>query len=226
MRTRIFLRAPALGTILTALAVVGLAAQHQHDPDKSAQGTGKLPAGWQARLDQPSAKVADVIVAEDKGAMTFTTGPAGIYYKPEMKGEGAYEVSATFSQLKPSAHPEAYGLFVGGKDLDKDTQHYTYFLIRQDGKYLIKSRDGSTAQPIVDWTPAPPMKDANVAKQGFKDSNQLAIRVEPGKVFFLIGGTEVRSLPRAQIATDGIAGIRINHNLNVQVSGFDLKKQN
>jgi hypothetical protein len=126
--------------------------------------------------------------------------------------------------MKPSVHPEAYGLFIGGTDLDKDTQRYTYFLIRQDGKYLIKSRDGATTKPIVDWTTAAPMKDASVAKAGFKTSNELAIRVQGDKVSFLIGGTQVHELPRAQITTDGIAGIRINHNLEVQVAGFDLKK--
>jgi hypothetical protein len=141
-----------------------------------------------------------------------------------MKANGDYDVSGTFSQTKPSAHPEAYGLFIGGSDLDKDNQRYTYFLIRQDGKYLIKSRDGATTKSIVDWTTAAPMKDANVAKAGFKTSNELAIHVRGGKVSFLIGGTQVHELPRTQVSTDGIAGIRINHNLEVQVTGFDVKK--
>jgi hypothetical protein len=210
--------------MLMALTMSVSAVQHQHDPDKAIKGTGKMPAGWQARLDDPSTKLEAVIVKEEKNALTFTTGPAGIYYRPDKKVTGNYEVAATFSQLKPSAHPEAYGLFIGGMDLDKETQRYTYFLIRQDGKYLIKSRDGATTKPIVDWTPAAPMKDANVAKQGFKDSNELAIRVQGDKVSFLIGGTEVHALPRAQVTTDGIAGVRINHNLEVQVAGFDLKK--
>jgi len=208
--------------IFAALAV-SAAAQHQHDPDTSVKG-GKLPAGWQARLDNGATTIEGVALAEDKGALTFTTGPAGIYYKPSMKGSGNYQVSGTFSQLKPSAHPEAYGLFIGGTDLDKPTQRYTYFLVRQDGKFLIKSRDGSNTKPVVDWTLAAPMKDADPAKQGFKTSNELAVRVQADTVSFLIGGKEVKSLPRAQVTTDGVAGIRVNHNLNVQVAGFDLKK--
>jgi hypothetical protein len=200
------------------------AAQHQHDPDKTIKGTGKLPDGWQARLDDQAAKLDAVAVKVEKDTLTFTTGPAGIYYKADMKGSGNYDVAGTFSQLKPSVHPEAYGLFIGGSDLDKDTQRYTYFLIRQDGKFLIKSRDGATTKPIVDWTTAAPMKDANVAKAGFKTSNELKIRVQGDHVSFSIGGTEVHQLPRAQVTTEGIAGIRINHNLEVQVAGFDLKK--
>jgi hypothetical protein len=214
--------------ILVVLAAVAMLPAQQRpaqpDPDKPIKGTGKMPDGWQARLDDASAKLDAVIVKEDKDTLTFTTGPAGIYYKPDKKGSGTYEVAATFSQLKAAAHPEAYGLFIGGSDLDKGTQRYTYFLIRQDGKFLIKSRDASATKPIVDWTTAAPMKDANVAKQGFKTSNQLAIRVLPDKVSFLIGGTQVHELPRAKITTDGIAGIRINHNLDVQVAGFDVKK--
>jgi hypothetical protein len=206
-----------------ALAI-SVTAQHQHDPDKAIKGTGKMPEGWHARLDDASAKLDAVVVKEEKRTLTFTTGPAGIYYKPGMKESGNYDVSATFSQMKPSVHPEAYGLILGGSDLDKDTQRYTYFLIRQDGKYLIKSRDGSATKPIVDWTTAAPMKDANVAKEGFKTSNELAIHIRGDKVSFLIGGTQVHELPRAQVTTDGIAGIRINHNLDVQVTGFDVKK--
>jgi hypothetical protein len=211
--------------VLTAVSIAA-APQHpaQHDPGKIIKGSGKLPPGWQGRLDDAAANLDGVVFLDDKSALTFTTGPAGIYYKPNMKGSGDYEVSGTFSQKKPSAHPEAYGLIIGGSDLDKDTQRYTYFLIRQDGKYLIKSRDGATAKPIVDWTVAEPMKDASVAKAGYKTSNELAIRARGDKVTFLIGGTPVRELPRAQVNTDGIAGIRINHNLEVQVTGFDLKK--
>lgn len=219
------MRVTMISTLLIAVTISATAAQqHQHDPDKATKGTGKLPAGWQARLDDAAAKLEAVVVNEDKGTLTFTTGPAGIYYKPDMKGSGNYEVTGTFSQMKSSVHPEAYGLFIGGSDLDKATQRYTYFLIRQDGKYLIKSRDGATTKPIVDWTAAAPMKDASVAKAGFKTSNELSIRVQGDQVSFLIGGSEVHKLPRAQVTTDGIAGVRINHNLAVQVAGFDLKK--
>jgi hypothetical protein len=49
---------------------------------------------------------------------------------------------ATFTQTKPSAHAEGYGLFFGGKSLEGKDQQYTYFLIRQDGSYLIKRRGG------------------------------------------------------------------------------------
>jgi hypothetical protein len=179
-----------------------------------------LPIGWKARLDDPAAKVDAVTITAEKDALTFKSGPAGIYYKPGDKAEKNYEVSAAFSQLKPSEHAEAYGLFVNGHDLDKDTQHYLYFLVRQDGKLSIRSRNGATTKPIVDWREASPMEEP----KGIKTSNTLMIRGSASSLQFFINGLQVYRMPRAQAGEDGIAGLRVNHQLEVQVSKFALKK--
>jgi hypothetical protein len=42
-------------------------------------------------------------------------------------------------------------------------------------------------------------------------------------VSFLANGTEVSSAPIDQVDASGIAGLRVNHNLNVQVEGFSIK---
>jgi hypothetical protein len=194
----------------------------QKEADKAVKGTGKLPDGWKGRLDSPDAKLESIVLTNEGPSMTFTTGPdaAGIYYRADMKGTGNYELSAAFSQLKPSEHPEAYGLFIGGTDLDKPTQHYTYFLIRQDGKYSIRSRDGDKTAPIVDWTDSAAMKGD---PKGMKTSNTLAIRSAADGVHFLIDGKEVQKLTRAKAEPEGIAGLRVNHNLNLQVDKLVLK---
>ena len=180
-----------------------------------------LPTGWKARLDNPEAKLDAAMFSEDKGALTFHTGPvAGIYYRPGDKAEKNYEVSAAFSQLKPSEHLEAYGLFISGQDLDKDTQQYLYFLVRQDGKLSIRSRHGATTKPIVDWREAAPMKEP----KGVKTSNTLLIRATADGVLFFINDKQVYRMLRAQAGADGIAGLRINHNLDVQVDKFTVKK--
>lgn len=191
------------------------------DPDKPAQGSGKLPAGWKVRLDDAASKVDDVIVKEEQAALTFTTGPAGIYWKADMNADKNYEFRAVFSQLKPSTHPEAFGLFIGGQDLDKDTQRYNYFLVRQDGKYSIRQRTGATTKPIVDWTDVKTMREP----KGVKTSNTLIIRAMADTVHFLINDEEVKRLPRRSVSADGQAGVRINHNLNVQVSRLTLSKR-
>jgi hypothetical protein len=205
----------------TAILLLGLVmgttqAQHDH---AQIHGSGKLPDGWKARFDDASAKLEDVIVDEKDGALTFTTGPAAIYWKGD-KAEKDYDFTATFSQLKPTAMAEAYGMFIAGQDLDKDTQRYTYFLIRQDGKYLIKTRDGAGTKTIVDWTDAPSMKEP----KGVKTSNTLEIRATANSVQFVIDSKPVHAMTRDQVGPDGTAGVRINHNLNIQVSKYAIKK--
>jgi len=152
----------------------------------------------------------------------FMSGPAGIYYRPADAKSGTYEVQASFAQMQPAAHPEAYGLFIGGSNLDGTAQKYTYFLIRQDGKFMIKRRAGASTPTIADWTDNAAVKKADSSG---KMSNTLAIDVGRDKVRFLVNGTEVSTADVAQVDAAGIAGLRINHNLNVHVEGFTVKSR-
>jgi hypothetical protein len=208
-----------LSLTLAALASTVLLAQMQHDPDKM-QGGGSLPPGWSARLDNGSTKPDGVKISPVAGGLHFQSGPAGIYYKPADKASGAYTVSASFTQLEPSAHPEAYGLFIGGADLAGADQKYTYFLVRQDGKVLVKRRAGATTPTVMNWTENAAVKKAAA---GGKMTNALSIDVGKDRVRFLVNGTEVGSAAPDQIDTNGIAGVRVNHNLNVQVENFTVK---
>ena len=210
---------PALA--IAAVAVMPLVAQHEHqaDPDKKVAGGGTLPSGWKARVDG-NASLNGVKMMPMGGGVHFMTGPAGIYYKPADKGTGAYEARATFTQMEPAAHPEAYGLIVGGSDLEGAAQKYTYFLIRQDGKFMIKRRAGANTPTIADWTDNAAIKKADSSG---KMSNTLAVDVGKDKVRFLVNGTEVAAADTAKVDAAGIAGLRINHNLNVHVEGFTVK---
>ena len=210
-----------LAAAVAAVAVMPLVAQHEHqaDPDKKVAGGGTLPSGWKARVDG-NASLNGVKMMPMGGGVHFMTGPAGIYYKPADKGTGAYEARATFTQMEPAAHPEAYGLIIGGADLEGAAQKYTYFLIRQDGKYLIKRRAGDQTPTIADWTDSAAIKKADTSG---KMSNTLAVDVGKDKVRFLVNGTEVTAADTAKVDAAGIAGLRINHNLNVHVEGFGVK---
>ena len=179
-----------------------------------------MPGDWKVRFDKPDAKLETVDVKEEKDALEFKTGPAGIYYKPSMKAEKDYEVSASFSQLEPAEVPEEFGLFIAGADLDKDTQRYTCFLVRQDAKFSIEKRTGAITKAAVAWRRVPAMKEP----KGVKTTNTLMIRARGDAVRFYIGDKEVAKLTRAQVGGDGITGLRINHNLHVQVSKFAVKK--
>lgn len=192
----------------------------QADPDKNVQGGGTLPAGWQARLDRADAKMEAVKFVTMGMGVHATTGPAAIFYEATMTAGGAFDALATFTQTKPSEHPEAYGLFIGGTDLSGPSQKYTYFLIRQDGKFLIKRRIGADTKNVMDWTDHGAIKKADASG---KMTNALAIAAAKDTVRFLVNGTEVASLPVAQLDVSGIVGLRVNHNLDVNIDGFALK---
>ena len=199
--------------------------QHQQhtnpDPDKMVAG-GALPAGWSVRLDSGSLKPEGVKVMQMGSGIHFMSGPAGIYYRAADKASGKYSVTASFAQMAAAAHPEAYGLIIGGSDLEGPNQKYTYFLIRQDGRYLIKKRAGTETPTITNWTENAAVKKIDGAG---KATNALTVNVAADKVHFLVNGTEVGSAPLDQVDTNGIAGLRVNHNLNVHIEGFSVKQQ-
>ena len=203
-----------------ALGATALGAQqHNADTDKMQAG-GSLPAGWAMRLDSGATKPDGVSVMPMGGGIHFKTGPAGIYYRAADAKTGAYEVRAALSQMEPSAHPEAYGIFIGGANLAAATQKYTYFLVRQDGKFMISRRDGAKVTPVMPWTDNAAVKKTDASAKG---TNVLSIVVAADKVRFLVNNTEVSSQPAAGVDGAGIAGLRVNHNLNVHVDGFGVK---
>ena len=57
------------------------------------------------------------------GGIHFKSGPAGNYYRTADTKSGSYEVHASFNQVEPAEHPEAYGLFVGGSDSRAPTRN-------------------------------------------------------------------------------------------------------
>lgn len=199
--------------------------QHQQhtnpDPDKMVAG-GSLPAGWSVRLDSGGLTPEGVKVMPMGSGIHFMSGPAGIYYRTADKASGTYSVTATFSQMAAAAHPEAYGLIIGGSDLEGPNQKYTYFLVRQDGRYLIKKRAGAETPTITNWTDHAAIKKIDASG---KATNTLTVNVAADKVHFLVNGTEAASTPVDQADTNGIAGLRVNHNLNVHVEGFSVKPQ-
>ena len=204
-----------LPTLLLGLALP-LTAQ---DADHAVAGGGALPAGWSVRTDDNAATANVKVVTMGKG-IHVTLGPATVLYRAADHANGPFHTLATFTQTKAPTHPEGYGLFVGGQSLNAPTQQYTYFLVRGDGTYLIKRRDGANTSVIKDWTASPAVVKADAAG---KATNMLEIdnKSDPSTVTFKINGQAVHSMP-ADATTKGIVGLRVNHNLDVHVSGFAL----
>ena len=219
---------------LAALAMLSLTAssagaQANSDPDKIVANGGVHVAGWTGRIDPRAAtqgrKITEASFTSMGSGIHVTAGPAAIYWNPANSPTANYSVKATFNQTKASTHPEGYGLFMAGHDLDSANQSYLYFLVRQDGKFLINHRaDDNTVHKIVDWTENAAVKAIDAAG---KASNALAINVDATDVHFLVNGTEVHKIARSTLdsgrghsGTTGIAGIRVNHNLDVHIDGW------
>jgi hypothetical protein len=96
-------------------------------------------------------------------------------------------------------------------------------MVTDDGTYLIKRREGSSTQGVSPKTASPAVKKPDASGTA---TNDLEVRVKADKVDFVINGTVVTSLPKTGAAakTDGVYGIRINHQLDVQIDNFAMTK--
>ena len=228
------MKAAFVSAAMLALCAASLGAQAANkDPDKIVADGGVKVPGWQGRLDPRPAsqgrKITEASFAPAGAGIHVIAGPAATYWNPVNTASGNYNVSATFIQQKASAHPEGYGLLLAGKDLDSASQSYFYFLVRQDGKFLVNHRaDDATVHKIVDWTANPAVKAIDAAG---KATNKLAIDVGATDLKFLVNGEVVHTIPRSTVdsggghaGTTGIAGIRVNHNLEVHIDGFAVTR--
>ena len=212
----------SLTAALLALAAAPLAAQ-AGDRDRPVAGGGSLPPGWEVRTDGKG-DPKNVKVAPMGKGLHVTVGPAIILYRQDTQGTGPFHTLATFTQTKAGEHAEGYGLFFGGKDLQGDTQSYTYFLVRQDGSYLIKRRDGAKTMDVSKgWTAHPAVKKP---ADGGSSTNLLEVdnKVDSSKVTFKVNGQDVYTTDAKGMDVNGVVGLRINHNLDVHVEGFDVHR--
>jgi len=207
--------------LLAAAAPLAAQAGHQHDdPDQAAPGGGTLPAGWHAHPDHADANLAGLRMASMAPGWHVTTGPAVILWRAEDAATGEYTVSATIHQTRAPMHPEAYGVFIGGNGLDSAPEYF-YFLVRGDGKYMVRHHaSNGEVHTLVDWTESPAVHKQD--EQG-RASNTLAVEAGVRGVRYLINGTQVGEFP--QIRAQGQVGVRVNHNLDVHVSEFAVTRR-
>jgi len=202
---------PALA-LLVALAAAGtLHAQE-----------GQRPKSFQVRFDEPGPDSGKTSFVTMTPGWHVTSGPnSGIYYDPSWTATGNYKVETLIHLFDPpKGHAEAYGVFVGGKDLAGAGESYVYFLLRTDGQFLIKQRTGKTVKEVVPPTPNPAIKPYDAAAKSV--ANTITVAAGPETVDFLVNGTKVASKPRAEVPADGIVGLRVNHNLNLHVSKLEV----
>lgn len=221
-------RPAVYATLLVCGAAASLAAQA--DPDRPVSGGGALPPGWHARTDG-NRPLANVKFDSMSVGHHVVLGPATIFWRDADNATGSYTVEAKFWQFPSDTHRdhrEGYGLFIGGSTLQAAGQRYTYFLIRDDGMYLVKRRMGDSTWAVTNgWTAS----DA-VAKRDSGPSvetahpleNTLTIRVTPTDATFLVNGKIVHKASASDVDTKGTVGFRVNHNLNVHLGQLQITK--
>ena len=199
-------------TVLFAVLVAPLAAQ--------------TPQGWRMRVDESTSAEdpddrPDLKVVTVGSGMRVTGGPAGTFWNPKESVTGNFSVRANFTLMKPSNHTNYYGLIFGGRDLDGPKQTYVYFLVAQNGTYTLRRRVGDMVTDIQRRV----MHDA-VRQPGANGQsvNTVEVRVAGDTISYVINGTVVHTMPKGDIVTDGLVGVRVNHLLDVQVDGFTVQR--
>ena len=168
--------------------------------------------------------VPDVKVTHVGQGFQVNTGPAAVVWDAAHTATGTYTLKGRFTLQKPSGHVNYYGLVFGGKDLADAEQKYLYFLVAQNGTFLVKWRDGEQVGDVVGRTPHDAVVKPNASGTSVND---LEVRVQASKIDFVVNGTVVASTPRTGRAaqTDGIWGVRVNHVIpGVLVEGLTVTK--
>ena len=189
----------------------------------------QAPKGWKVRVDR-STSASDPDAAGSISFVTMGSGfhatnpQAAVYWNPANAVTGTYTLKGTFTLMKPSGHTNYYGLAFGGSDLEGPQQKYLYFLVAQNGTWLIKRRDGDArTENVAPRTPSAAVKKPDTDG---KSTNVLEVRAGADKIEYVVNGEVVHTAPKTGPTekTDGIYGIRINHLLEVQVDGLTVSK--
>jgi hypothetical protein len=185
----------------------------------------QFPAGYKVRPDDPAADLARLSFESMAPGWHITTGPAVILYDPARTASGSFRVVSQSFLFEPGRLNEAYGVFIGGRNLEAADQAYTYFVIRRSGEFLIRKRAGSATSDLVNWAASPAILKWDARGEATTAKNVLAIDAGEDSVRFLVNDQVVATLPRAQVGADGIVGLRVNHSINLHVSSLDVTQK-
>jgi hypothetical protein len=152
-------------------------------------------------------------------SVVIETGPHTILWPAgEQELAPPYTIRASFEKKRGRLH-EGYGILFGGSGLDgpEAGQVYSYFLVRGDGSFLVKRRQGAETPVVRDWTQHPTIR-RDVDETG--QPNQLEVSVSDTVAIFRVNGTEVARVPTAELSVRGMAGVRTSHECLLVVRRF------
>ena len=186
-----------------------------------------LPVGYRTRVDDPRKSSADIKYSTnsegmlDVNAGTHDQNLGHVLYRDADSASGTYVVRTEIDQLSAPEHAEAIGVLIGGRDLAAPGQRYGYFIVRGDGQYSVKRRDGDSVYIVVPFTTSVNIPKADAARHA---KYPLTVRVAADSVRFLVAEKQVAAVARGAIPTDGVAGFRINHGLHVIVTPLAISR--
>ena len=162
----------------------------------------QAPKGWRVRIDRSTSAAdpdaAGAIKFISMGSGFHATNPqAAVFWNPANAVTGNYSLKGTFTLMKPSGHVNYYGLVFGGSGLEGLGQNYLYFMVAQDGTWLIKHRAGDVTEDVSARTPNDAVKKPNASG---RSTNALEVRVMADKIQYVVNGTIVHS-PRSPRAS-------------------------
>jgi hypothetical protein len=160
-----------------------------------------------------------VALAAAGDSFTVQTGPHAILWPAAGRPLAPpYTVRAEFEKRHGRLH-EGYGIVFGGSGLEgpEAGQVYSYFLVRGDGAFLVKRRQGAQTPVVRDWTQHPALQRD---REESGRPNELEVRVDSAEAAFLVNGTEVARVPAAELSVGGLAGVRTAHEISLVVRGF------
>ena len=206
------------------------------DASRKVAGGGITAAGWKGKVDAAEAAkgatINDSKFAQQGAEIRINNGPAAIYWKPSETASGSYTVSATFTEPKymsSNDHPHPYGIFIGGNKLDTENATFVYCTPYGNGTFIVR---GMGPAPFrVSPGRSVPNDAVKKAETGGSVTQEVAWVVTPEKADCKINGVVVASIPKAELvgagklkSLDGIAGLRIAHNVDVNVTNWKITK--
>lgn len=188
----------------------------------------QVPKGWMVHVNR-STVASDPDAAGDlkftvmRSTFHIITPQAAILWNPKNVITGTYTLKGTFKLIKSTGYYEYFGLIFGGSDLQGVNESYVYFMVNDDGTWLVKRRSAMSADEIGIETSSPWVKRTDLFGNS---TNALEVRVMRDTVAFVINGTVVNTMPKTGplAKTDGIYGIRSNHRLELEVEDFGVSK--
>ncbi len=182
------------------------------------------PEHWKVRYDGAGEAAERSFVVMRPGWHVYA-GAAGLLWDPGSFASGNYAVKSTI-YLFPKGDPErsgstrldtAYGLFLGGRDLEGPTPEYVSFVMDNAGRFRLARHVGGEVRELAPWT----VHDAVAVLDEPATSpaeNVLEVDVRGERTIFYVGGESVAEFPSEDLHLDGVVGLSAGEGLSLHIT--------